>query len=69
MDASQIVMYAAELTQQHGEAFMLAHPYFPGCGTMYQWYLGSGCCCPECGRLYVVNMEDYKSGMYTPKSI
>ena len=33
MSAEDIMRYSAELVQQHGEAFMLAHPYYPGCGT------------------------------------
>ena len=67
MEASDILKYAVELVQQHGEAFMLAHPYFPGCGTDFQWYFGSGCHCPECGRQYIVDMQEYKAGKYTPK--
>ena len=67
MDASQIVMYAADLVKQHGESFMLSHPYFPGCGTRFQWYLGMICMCPECGRLYQVMMNDVKAGKYAPE--
>jgi hypothetical protein len=68
MDASEAVKYAAELTQQHGEAFMLAHPYYPGCGTIFQWYWGMNCCCPECAHMYLIEMRDMKAGLYTPKS-
>jgi hypothetical protein len=67
MDASQIVMYAADLVKQHGEAFMLSHPYFPGCGTRFQWYGLGNCYCPECGRQYQVMMQDVKSGVYAVK--
>jgi len=67
MDASEIVMYAADLVKQHGEAFMLAHPYFPGCGTRFQWYGLGNCYCPECGRNYMVLMNDVKAGKYAPE--
>jgi len=68
MDASDAVIYTAELAKQHGEAFMLAHPYFPGCGTEFQWYFSGNCWCPECGRAYTVMMQDVKAGKYSVKS-
>jgi hypothetical protein len=67
MTAEEILRQSAEVAQQRGEAFMLAHPYFPGCGTRFQWYLGSGSQCPECGLLYVTDINDYKSGKYAVK--
>lgn len=68
MSAEEIVNKGAELGQTHGEMFMLEHPYFPGCGIRFQWYFGSGCQCPECGRLYQVLMEDLKAGKYAVTS-
>ena len=64
MEASDAVKYSAELAQQHGEQFMLAHPYYPGCGIRFQWYWGMNCCCPECGRTYLVKLEDIKAGRF-----
>jgi hypothetical protein len=69
MTAEEIMRYSAELVTQHGEAFMLAHPYYPGCGTRFQWYGLGNCNCPECGRTYMVSMERYKAGLYAPKSL
>lgn len=69
MSAEDIMRYSAELVQQHGEAFMLAHPYYPGCGTRFQWYGIGNAFCPECGRTYQTLMEHYKAGLYTPKSL
>lgn len=64
MEAGDILKWTAELTQQHGEAFMLAHPYFPGCGTRFQWYWGMNCSCPECGTIYSISFTDYKTGKF-----
>ena len=33
---------------------------FFGCGTRFQWWWGSGCCCPGCGRTFSVTLEDMK---------
>ena len=33
---------------------------FFGCGTWFQWYWGSGCVCPTCGRTFMVTLEDQK---------
>jgi hypothetical protein len=66
MEAGEALKYAAELVAQNGEAFMLQHPYFPGCGTRFQWYWGSNACCPECGRAYVVLIDKFKTGQYKP---
>jgi hypothetical protein len=30
------------------------------CGTRFQWWWGSGCWCPGCGRAYDVNFEMLK---------
>ena len=68
MDASEVVIWAADLAKQHGEAFMLAHPYYPGCGTEFQFYFGSGCRCPECGKAYEVRMDHVREGRYAVKS-
>ena len=64
MEAGEILKWTAELCQQHGEVFMLQHPYFPGCGTRFQWYYGGNAYCPECGRAYTVPFEDYKAGKF-----
>ena len=34
--------------------------YFPGCGTVFQYYWGSGAMCPTCGRSYLTDMESLK---------
>ena len=40
-------------------------PYWRwGCGTRFQWYWGSTCCCPNCGYLYIYTMEMLKAGKY-----
>lgn len=31
---------------------------FFGCGTWFQWYFGSGCCCPTCGTTFLVLISD-----------
>lgn len=67
MDATAIIYFCADMVNKNGEAFMLAHPYFPGCGVRFQWYGLGGCFCPECGRQYQVTMEDYRAGKYTPE--
>lgn len=64
MDASDIVRYAAEMTQERGEAFMLLHPYYPGCGTRFQWYWGMNSVCPMCGRIYQVMKKSMDEGEY-----
>lgn len=64
MEAGEAIRFAAELTQQQGEMFMLARPYYPGCGTRFQWYWGMNCTCPECGRRYDIRMENFKAGKY-----
>jgi hypothetical protein len=33
---------------------------FFGCGTWFQWYFGSGCHCPTCGRQFAVTFADIK---------
>ena len=69
MEAGELLKYTNELVRQYGEAFMLQHKHFPGCGTLFQWYFGSNCWCPECGHLYQVIFTDLKNGKYTPKSV
>jgi hypothetical protein len=31
---------------------------FFGCGVWFQWYWGSGCVCPSCGRTFAVTIGD-----------
>ena len=64
--AEEIMIRTAEYCQQYGEAFVLAHPYMPGCGARFQWY-GFNCNCPRCARAYEVRWEDVKAGKYNPK--
>lgn len=43
---------------------------FMGCGTIFQWYWGSGCVCPGCGRtLQVVmgDLEKYRVQEHAPR--
>jgi hypothetical protein len=65
MEAGELLKYTVSLVEQHGEAFMLQHPYFPGCGTRFQWYWGMNCECPECGRRYEVFLDKMKEGKYS----
>ena len=39
----------------------------PGCGTVFQWYIGMQCMCPNCGYHYSYLLQDVKSGRFTPK--
>lgn len=36
---------------------------FTGCGTVFQWWWGSGCVCPGCGRTLLVTLDDLKKYM------
>jgi len=38
-------------------ARMLEGAPIQGCGTWFQWYWGSNCHCPTCGRAWVVTLE------------
>lgn len=43
---------------------------FMGCGTTFQWWWGSGCMCPGCGRLLLVTIKDlekYRVQEYSPR--
>ena len=42
-------------------------PRIAACWTRFRWWFGSGCMCPECGRLYNFTMGQYKSGKYHAK--
>lgn len=41
-------------------ARMLEGAPIHGCGTRFQWWWGSGCVCPTCGRTWVVLLENLK---------
>lgn len=64
-----ILTQTAEWCQKFGEAFVLAHPYYPGCGKMFQWYYCGNCFCANCSYsiCYEVKWKDFKSGKYKPK--
>ena len=36
------------------------NPSFPGCGATFQWWWGSGCVCPNCGRTWSVTIDAIK---------
>lgn len=43
---------------------------FMGCGTIFQWWWGSGCVCPGCGRTLLVtldNLNKYGSMYFTQR--
>ena len=64
MTIEEMYNYGKQLREQHGEEFMKEHPFFPGCGTKFKFYLGGMAMCPECGRQYLVKWERYKAGGY-----
>jgi hypothetical protein len=42
---------------------------FFGCGTWFQFWLGSSCICPTCGRSFSITLNDierFRVKVYTP---
>ena len=57
-----------KLVQQHREAFMLAHPYYPGCGKLF--FSGTSeavANVPTAGRLYQTKWKNTKNPTAHPK--